>query len=114
MILLHVIHMLKYLTISRILTIAALFAPLILAKSLFFPFITGKAIFFRVVVELALLCFILYLFLPRKNEKAPDLLSILRPLRHPVSIFLTAFAIISLITAFTALNTELALWSNFE
>ena len=104
----------RYAHIARYLTLVALITPLIISRSLFFPFITGKAIFFRVAIELALLCFILDAASQYARGGLNAIRSLLKPLRHPVSIAFIAFALASLLTALTALNPQLALWSNFE
>ncbi len=103
-----------YLRIARWVTIAALFTPLIVTPSLFFPFITGKALVFRALTELALFFLVLALLYPRPNEQRISLADFFAPLRHPVSISLIAFALISLLTALTGFNQKLALFSNFE
>ncbi len=96
------------LQLAKIPVYAALLAPLLVNRFLFFPFITGKALFFRIAVEIGLLALILLCFLPEFRVPA------LKKLKNPLVAAVTVFVLIFLITSLTAVNPQLAFWSNFE
>ncbi len=88
-----------------VLVFLSLLTPLWVFTELQFPYITSKAFFFRIVVELALPIYI-YLVCVNKN---------LRPkLNNPLNIFVIAFFIINVVTAFLGVNPMRSLWGNFE
>ncbi|MFA6354708.1 MAG: O-antigen ligase family protein [Candidatus Paceibacterota bacterium] len=98
--------------ISKFFLYASVFSIALVATSTFFPFIGVKYYFFRVVIELALLFYLLYwAFEAKINEVKNRLLEVSRrPLFIAVSIFVLAFLLASIF----ALNSHAAFWSNFE
>ena len=101
--------------ISRFFIYAALLAPLLIIKASFFPFITGKAIFFRVLVELALLFFLIHVLAHIKKGQGKVLFTYLKKkLTHPIVICTAVFAVVFTLTAGTGVNPTGSFWSNFE
>ncbi len=98
--------------ISKFFLYASVFSIVLVATSTFFPFIGVKYYFFRVVIEFALLFYLLYwAFEAKINEVKNRLLEVSRrPLFIAVSIFVLAFLLASIF----ALNSHAAFWSNFE
>lgn len=94
--------------ITRFLTLTTLFLipifPLIVVNSYFFPFITGKAFYFRILVELAFAGWLILAFWDVRY----------RPKFTPLTIGVTAFAVITLIAALLGVNPMRSIWSNFE
>lgn len=87
----------------------ALASPLLATSHFFFPFITGKALFFRLIIELAALYFSgLFLLNPGLRQRAKIVI------KQPLFICLLVFTAIFTITSLTAVNPQLAFWSNFE
>lgn len=86
---------------------ASLFAPLVVLRSSYFPFIAGKTICFRVLIELALLCFLFHALTGLTEEEK-------KKLKHPLVIASMIFGAVFLLSAFTGVNTVQSLWSNFE
>lgn len=98
--------------LSKFFLYASLFVPLVLVKKFFFPFIAGKAITFRILVELAVLFFLLHLLAHINN---PDFYKRLtEKLKHPIVICVALLALTFTITALTGINPEQSFWSNFE
>ncbi len=95
----------------------ALITPLLVFKFSFFPFIAGKAISFRLIVELALLFFIVHVLfeLGRGGASAHAMLQYLKEkLKHPIVIAASLFALMMLLTALVGVNPTESVWSNFE
>jgi O-antigen ligase len=83
----------------------ALLAPLLNFSFLLYPFTTSKGFYLRFVLELALPFYVLLIVL-NKN---------LRPnLKSLMNIFVLAFLIVSLLSAFFGQNVSRSLWGNFE
>lgn len=80
------------------------FTPLIISGSLFFPFITGKAFFFRILVEIAVVAWVLLAFLDAEY----------RPRFSWIGAVVVAFVAWMLIADLSATNVVKAFWSNFE
>ena len=98
-----------FLKLSKFFLYLAPFAVIIVSRSTLFPFIVGKYVFFRIVVELALICF-LWAW-ARGEIKISNLESqILKPLVIVVSIFTLIF----LLAGFFGYNPSASFWSNFE
>lgn len=85
-------------------TYLALFTPLILVRSFFFPFVSPKTIFFRIVVEII---FVAYVLLVLSNHKY-------LPKFNALTIAVTVFLGITILTSFTGINFEKSFWSVFE
>lgn len=82
----------------------ALFTPFIFIRDYFFPFVVPKTIFFRIVVNII---FIAYVLLAISNPEY-------RPKITPLSITITVFLGMLILTSFTGINLEKSFWSVFE
>jgi len=82
----------------------ALFTPLIFLRGYFFPFVTPKTIFFRIVVDVILIAYILLVLTNRKYL----------PKFNILTISVTVFFGILILTSFTGVNFEKSFWSTFE
>jgi len=80
------------------------FWPFDFPLGFFFPFITGKGFYFRILVEIA---FAGWLALTLVDTKY-------RPKWTPLTMGVTAFALITLIADLMGVNPLRSLWSNFE
>jgi O-antigen ligase len=99
-------------SLSKFFLYAAAVTPLLLVKQLFFPFIAGKAITFRVLVELALLSFLLHVISHARTKGFLNTLA--QKLRHPIVICVSIFAVLFVVTALVGVNPTQSFWSNFE
>ena len=93
-----------YFTIIEWGTYLALFTPFIFIRDYFFPFVVPKTIFFRIVVDII---FIAYILLVISNPRY-------RPKFTPLTITITAFLGILILTSLTGINFEKSFWSVFE
>jgi len=93
-----------YFTIIEWGTYLALFTPFIFIRDYFFPFVVPKTIFFRIVVDII---FIAYILLVISNSRY-------RPKFTPLTITITAFLGILILTSLTGINFEKSFWSVFE
>lgn len=82
----------------------AVFTPCILLKEYFFPFVSPKTVFFRIIVDII---FIAYVFLVISNRKY-------LPKINPLTIALTVFLFVTVLTSFTGVNLARSFWSVFE
>jgi len=85
-------------------TYLALFTPFIFIRDYFFPFVVPKTIFFRIVVDII---FISYVLLAVSNPKY-------RPKITPLTISITIFLGILILTSVTGVNFTRSFWSVFE
>jgi len=85
-------------------TYAALFTPLVFIKDYFFPFVVPKTIFFRIAVDVI---FLAYILLAMSNPKY-------RPKLNALTIAVTVFMGILVLTSITGVNFERSFWSIFE
>jgi len=85
-------------------TYLVLFTPLIVLTAFFFPFVAPKTIFFRVIVEII---FGVYLFLVITDKKYWPRINIL-------TISLSIFLAIFILTSFTGINLDRSFWSTNE
>ncbi len=93
-----------YLKIIEWGTYLALFAPFIFIKEYFFPFVVPKTIFFRIVVDII---FVAYILLAVSNPKY-------RPRITPLTIAITLFLGVLVLTSIIGVNFERSFWSVFE
>jgi len=85
-------------------TYAALFTPLVFVKDYFFPFVVPKTIFFRIAVDVI---FFAYILLAMSNAKY-------RPKFNALTVAVTIFMGILVLTSITGVNFERSFWSTFE
>jgi len=94
--------------ITRYIVLTAIFLipvfPLIVANSFFFPFITGKAFYFRILIEVAFTGWVILAFLDAKY----------RPRLNALTIGVSIFALIALVSDLLGVNPIRSIWSNFE
>ena len=89
---------------TRISFYALVFAPLIFWTQYFFPFIFPKIVYARILIEFALVC---YIVLAIKNSQ-------FRPKLNFVYISLIVFALAVFITAIFGINFNYSFWGNYE
>jgi len=82
----------------------ALFAPFIFIEDYFFPFVVPKTIFFRVFVDII---FLAYIPLAISNPKY-------RPKFNALTITITIFLIVLILTSITGANFARSFWGPFE
>ncbi|MDE2038204.1 MAG: O-antigen ligase family protein [Patescibacteria group bacterium] len=94
--------------IAKGIVLSALFLvpvfALIVANDLFFPFITGKAFYFRILIEIAFAGWLVLACLDTKY----------RPKWSPLTVGVTAFALVALVADLLGVNPIRSMWSNFE
>ena len=93
-----------YLKIIEWGTYAILFTPLIFIKDYFFPFVSPKTIFFRIIVDII---FVAYLLLAVTNPRY-------RPKMSFLTIVISVFLAVLVLTSITGVNFERSFWSVFE
>lgn len=82
----------------------SLFTPLIFIRDYFFPFVVPKTIFFRIIVDII---FIAYVLLAISNPRY-------RPRFSALTISVTVFLAIIILTSFTGVDLQKSFWSVFE
>ena len=92
-------------TLKGILLLALFISPLIFTSSLYFPYVSGKAYFFRLLIELALIPWVILLF--KDSKYRPNL-------KNPLVIALLVFVVALIITAFTGVDFRHSFFSNME
>ncbi|MDP1760323.1 MAG: O-antigen ligase family protein [Candidatus Woesebacteria bacterium] len=80
------------------------FTPLIVASDFFFPFITGKAFYMRILIEIAVVAWIVLALLDKEY----------RPRFSWIGASVVGFVVWMFIADAFALNAVKAFWSNFE
>ncbi len=85
-------------------TYLILFTPLVFIKSYFFPFVVPKTIFFRIIVDILLIFYVLLVMSNRKYL----------PRFNALTITITIFLGITILTSFTGVNFLRSFWSTFE
>jgi len=85
-------------------TYLVLFTPLIINTKFFFPFVAPKTVFFRIVIEIILAA---YIFLVIANRRW-------RPRINVLTIAVTLYLAIFILTSFTGINLERSFWSTNE
>src|SRR3989344_5330455 len=102
----------NFFKISKFLLCLAPFAVVVVTPSTLFPFIVGKYTFFKVVVELALIAFVLGWGF---NQNLKSQISNLKSLwGSPLALAVTAFVAIFTLAGFIGINPHASFWSNFE
>ncbi len=89
------------------------FIPLVVANSLFFPFITGKAFVFRIIVEIVFALWLI-LILREKGSAIVNTENSVLPKKNTLSITISVFTVLILISDIFGLNPLRSIWSNFE
>lgn len=87
-----------------VLIYGTLFTPLLVSTSLFFPYITGKAFMFRLLVELAVLLYIVLAVFDRSFW----------PKKSTILTAVVAFTVVLGIATLNAEDPSKSFWSNFE
>jgi len=82
----------------------SLLTPFIFVRDYFFPFVVPKTIFFRIIVDII---FIAYILLVISNRKY-------LPKFNALTISITVFLGILILTSITGINFERSFWSTFE
>ena len=100
-------------SVSRFFLFLAPFAIVIVTKSTLFPFIVGKYVWFRTSVALALVAFLLGILLETRGWEEYGK-KIIRILRTPLGIAITAFTVFFVLAGFFGIRPEYSFWSNFE
>jgi O-antigen ligase/cytochrome c-type biogenesis protein CcmH/NrfG len=87
------------------LVILALLTPFWVFRDLLFPFVTSKAFYLRILVELALPFYVFLLL--RFPEVRPSF-------KNPLTISVTAFFLLNLLSGFFGVNVLRSIWGNYE
>ena len=93
-----------YFWIIELGTYLALFTPFIFIRNYFFPFVVPKTIFFRIIVDVI---FIAYVLLVLSNRKYLPRINVL-------TITITIFLGILILTSVTGVSFDRSFWSTFE
>ena len=93
-----------YIFCIRVVLITVLFMPLIVSTSTFFPFVVGKAVFYRIFIEIAFLMWIPLLVISPK----------LGNYKSPITIILSTYMLIAIISSFTGVSLNVSIWSTYE
>src|SRR3989344_8753242 len=92
---------------ARWLALGALFllplAPLMVADTFFFPFITGKAFYLRIVIEIAVVAWVVLALLDKEY----------RPRVSMIGVAAVGFVLWMFVADAFAINAAKAFWSNF-
>lgn len=83
---------------------ASLFVPLIVMTQFFFPFVAPKTTIFRILVEII---FVAYIFLAFSNSRY-------KPKIDALTISLTAFLTVFILSSFAGINLSRSFWSTYE
>lgn len=101
-----------FLKLLKFFLYAAVFCVVLVSISTFFPFIGVKYYFFRIVVELALICFLLWWAFEAKAGEVKE--AITQAFKKPVVIAVSVFVLFYMLSVVFALDPHGAFWSNFE
>lgn len=93
-----------YLTILRWGVYLSLLTPLLVFQNLLFPFITSKAFYFRILVEILLVIYILFIFQYRQYA----------PKKNFLTIAIIIFTAVLILTSFTGVDFNLSFWGDIE
>jgi len=98
------------LRISQGFLFLSLLTPFIMARQLYFPFVSGKIIFFKIVIELALLFYLLaFLIEPKQLE-----FNFKKFFKNPIFISVCIFTLLFFASSFWGINPKFSLFSNYE
>lgn len=100
------------LKLSKFFIYASVFSVVIVLPQTFFPFIGGKYYFFRVSVEVSLAFFILYWAFAAPAGDVRRRLE--RVFEKPLSIAVSVFVLMVLLSTIFAYDSHAAFWSNYE
>ena len=90
--------------ITVFLIFLSLITPLLLSSKFFFPFISSKVFFFRLIIELALVCYVILAFADKR----------FRPRITKLSGVVYAYIAIIFVTSLVGLNFYRSFWGNTE
>src|SRR3990172_4722652 len=90
---------------AKILLLLSAFVPLVLPPEAF-PFVFSKALAFRVIVELAIICFLISLFSGQNNLK--------NIFKNKIVIFVSIFFLIVFLSSVSAIDSYRAFWGDAE
>lgn len=93
-----------YLKILRWGIYLTLLTPLLVFKSLLFPFITSKAFYFRIIIEVLVVIYVLFILQYKKYI----------PGKKAIGVVLLTFFAILVITSFTGIDFNLSFWGDIE
>jgi len=99
-----------FLKISKGFVCLTLLTPLLLCKGLYFPFVSGKIIFFKIVVELALLFYLIAFLIDPKNKE----FKFKETFKNPIFLSVCIFCLLFFLSSFWGINTKFSLFSNYE
>ena len=99
-------------SLSKIFTGLALVTPLLINRTLYFPFISGKALTFRLLIEIALLLYLLHLLFSK--DVKTELREFWLRFKKPIVICLGLVALLFIVGSIFSTNPDLAFWSNYE
>ena len=101
-----------FLKLLKFFLYTAVFCVILVSTSTFFPFIGVKYYYFRIVIELALVCFLLWWAFESKAGEVRE--SIAQAFKKPVVIAVSVFVLFYMLSVVFALDPHGAFWSNFE
>ena len=101
----------NFFKVSKFFLFIAPFAVVVVTTTTLFPFIVGKYTFFKVVIELALIAFVLGWGFAGDDALAKKVVS---KLKNPLVLAVTFFVFIFTLSGFTGVNPSASFWSNFE
>ena len=93
-----------YLIVIELGIYLTLFTPLVFVKDYFFPFVSPKTIFFRIIVDIIFIAYVLLVVSSRRYL----------PKFNILTISITVFLGITILTSITGINFERSFWSTFE
>ncbi|MFA5386107.1 MAG: O-antigen ligase family protein [Candidatus Paceibacterota bacterium] len=99
-----------FLKISQGFLYLTLLTPVLISRNLFFPFVSGKIIFFKIIVELALLFYLLAFLSNPKNET----FEFKKLFKNPIFISVCVFTLLFFASSFWGINAKFSLFSNYE
>lgn len=98
---------------SKFLLMLTMLMVVIVTTSTLFPFIVGKYVFFRMVVDTALILFLLGLLFD--DQRSPGVYRRISALyKNPLVLAVSAFVGVFLIAGFFGVDPHFSFWSNFE
>lgn len=101
-----------FLKLLKFFLYAAVFCVILVSTSTFFPFIGVKYYFFRIIIDLALICFLLWWAFEAKAGEVKE--SIKQALKKPLVLAVSVFVLFYMLAVVFAFDPHGAFWSNFE